>query len=78
MFDGKIKFDGETYRTNSLNKVLELIYAQTNELRGDKNRIEDSQSENPQFSTQSRGRTGTDVTPLVFETSASTDSAIWA
>ena len=31
-----------------------------------------------QASTQSRGRTGTGVTPLVFETSASTDSAIWA
>ena len=30
------------------------------------------------FSTQTRGRTGMDVTPLVFETSASTDSAIWA
>ena len=30
------------------------------------------------FRTQSRGRTGTGVTPLVFETSASTDSAIWA
>ena len=29
-------------------------------------------------STQTRGRTGMDVTPLVFETSASTDSAIWA
>ena len=28
--------------------------------------------------TQTRGRTGMDVTPLVFETSASTDSAIWA
>ena len=28
--------------------------------------------------TQSRGRTGTGVTPLVFETNASTDSAIWA
>jgi hypothetical protein len=30
------------------------------------------------FCTQTRGRTGMDVTPLVFETSASTDSAIWA
>ena len=30
------------------------------------------------YSTQTRGRTGMDVTPLVFETSASTDSAIWA
>ena len=30
------------------------------------------------FCTQTLGRTGMDVTPLVFETSASTDSAIWA
>jgi hypothetical protein len=29
-------------------------------------------------STQSRGRTGTTVKLLVFETNASTDSAIWA
>jgi hypothetical protein len=29
-------------------------------------------------STQSRGRTGTALRPQVFETSASTDSAIWA
>lgn len=29
-------------------------------------------------STQSRGRTGTALQPLVFETNASTDSAIWA
>ncbi len=32
----------------------------------------------PLTCTQTRGRTGMDVTPLVFETSASTDSAIWA
>ena len=35
MFPGKIEFDGEKYRTNSYNKVLDLIYQQTNELRGD-------------------------------------------
>ena len=32
----------------------------------------------PLSCTQSRGRTGTGVNLLVFETSASTDSAIWA
>ena len=37
MFPEKIEFDGKTYRTNSLNKVLDLIYQQTNELRGNKN-----------------------------------------
>jgi hypothetical protein len=30
------------------------------------------------FCTQGRGRTGTPVKELVFETSASTDSATWA
>ena len=34
IFDGKIEFDGKSYRTNSYNKVLDLIYVQTNELRG--------------------------------------------
>ena len=60
IFDDKIEFDGKTYRTKSYNKVLDLIYQQTNELRGNIKRKEDSQNENPQFSTQSRGRTGTD------------------
>ena len=39
--------------------------------------LENKQS-NSFCSTQTRGRTGMDITPLVFETSASTDSAIWA
>ena len=34
LFPEKIEFDGKTYRTNSYNKVLDLIYQQTNELRG--------------------------------------------
>lgn len=37
IFPEKVVFDGKTYRTNSLNKVLDLIYQQTNELRGNKN-----------------------------------------
>ena len=60
IFDGKIEFDGKSYRTDSYNKVLKLIFEQTNELRGAGKRKEDSRSENPQFSTRSRGRTGTD------------------
>ena len=34
MFPEKIEFGGKTYRTNSYNKILDLIYQQTNELRG--------------------------------------------
>ena len=37
MFPEKITFDGKSYRTNSYNSVLDLIYKQTNELRGFKN-----------------------------------------
>ena len=38
MFPEKFEFDDETYRTNSYNRVLDLIYLQTNELRGQKKR----------------------------------------
>ena len=77
MFPQKIEFDGKKYRTNEYNKVLNLIYKQTNELYGDKKEIGES------FSTFSDSvpRPGIEpgwVAPLVFETSASTDSAIWA
>lgn len=37
MFPEKIEFDGEKYRTNSYNKVLDLIYQHTNELLGREN-----------------------------------------
>ena len=36
MFPQKITYDGKSYRTNSYNSVLDLIYQQTNELRGNK------------------------------------------
>ena len=39
MFPEKITFDGKSYRTNSYNSVLDLIYKQTNKLRGFKNEI---------------------------------------
>ena len=42
MFPEKIIFDGKSYRTNSYNSVLDLIYQQTNELRGRKVKSEES------------------------------------
>ena len=47
-------------------------------IQKDKSQIFDLQILSSFLCTQTRGRTGMDVTPLVFETSASTDSAIWA
>ena len=77
MFSEKIEFDGKNYRTKNYNKVLDLIYQQTNELRGNnKKKLEEND-----FSSNSVPRPGIEpgwVAPLVFETSASTDSAIWA
>ena len=34
MFPQKIEFDGEKYRTQSYNQVLDLIFQETNKLRG--------------------------------------------
>jgi hypothetical protein len=34
MFPQKIEFDGEKYRTHSYNQVLDLIFQETNKLRG--------------------------------------------
>ena len=34
MFPQKIEFDGEKYRTPSYNQVLDLIFHETNKLRG--------------------------------------------
>ena len=60
IFDGKIEFDGKSYRTNSYNKVLDLIYQQTSELKGGKKENREADCSTPQFSTRSRDRTGTD------------------
>ena len=77
MFPEKIEFDGKNYRTKGYNKVLDLIYQQTKQLRnGTKEKLEKSSD----FSN-SVPRAGVEparIAPLVFETSASTDSAIWA
>ena len=77
IFPEKIEFDGKNYRTNGYNKVLDLIYQQTNELREPKKENEERFDSFP-ASVPRAGVEPARVTPLVFETSASTDSAIWA
>ncbi len=47
IFSGKLEFDGKIFRTDNLNTVLALIYQQTNELRGLKNKNEESFSTFP-------------------------------
>lgn len=59
IFDDKIEFDGKSYRTNNYNKVLDLIYKQTKELRGGEAQKKGVDDSTPRLSTQSRGRTGT-------------------
>ena len=77
IFPEKIEFDGKNYRTNGYNKVLDLIYKQTKKLRGLEKENEESFSTFP-ASVPRAGVEPARVAPLVFETSASTDSAIWA
>ena len=77
MFPDKIEFDGKNYRTKSYNKVLDLIYQQTNELQSPKKVLGRRFKSSPQ-SVPRAGVEPARVAPLVFETSASTDSAIWA
>ena len=77
MFPEKIEFDGIRYRTKSYNKVLDLIYQETKELRGTK-KVSGERCDSFPASVPRAGVEPARVTPLVFETSASTDSAIWA
>ena len=77
IFPEKIEFGGKNYRTDGYNKVLDLIFRETNKLQGNKNVKSGLPEENP----DSVPRPGIEpgwIAPLVFETSASTDSAIWA
>ena len=77
MFPQKIEFDGEKYRTNSYNQVLDLIYQETKQLREGNVK----KKERSDLLSNSVPRPGVEpgrIAPLVFETSASTDSAIWA
>ncbi|GEM_PF-2810425 len=56
--------------------IVIIMAQQTNELRGNNKKLEEND-----FSPNSVPRPGIEpgwVAPLVFETSASTDSAIWA
>ena len=84
MFFDKIVFDGENYRTKNYNQVLNLIFQETNKLQGhEKRESKDSLAfGEPAHQTCTKvPRAGVEparVAPLVFETSASTDSAIWA
>lgn len=47
IFSGKLEFDGKNFRTDNLNRVLDLIYQQTNELRGRENKKGESFSTFP-------------------------------
>ena len=77
IFSEKIEFDGKNYRTNGYNKVLDLIYQQTKELREPK-KVDGERFSSFPASVPRAGVEPARVAPLVFETSASTDSAIWA
>ena len=78
MFPQKLEFDGKQYRTNSINRLLDMSGLNISDLTSDKKEIGNPESESSQFCTRSRSRTGTSFTSLVFETNASTDSAIRA
>ena len=57
IFPEKVIFDGKQHRTKKLNSVLELIYNETNELRGRTKKKKGAKNSAPQFSTPSGART---------------------
>ena len=77
MFPEKIEFDGKKYRTNTYNKVLDLIFKETKKLQGKENKKVE-ESENSSTLVPRAGIEPARLAALVFETNASTNSAIWA
>ena len=54
MFPEKLSFDGKIYQTKKLNRVLDAIYQQTNELRGHKKKNETNEKSFVSLSTPNR------------------------
>ena len=59
IFDEKIEFDGEKYRTEKLNKVVELIYNETNMLRENMEQKKEAENSTSLVCAQNRTRTCT-------------------
>ena len=57
MFPEKLSFDGKIYRTKKMNRVLDAIYQQTNELRGYKKKNATNEKSFVSLSTPSGART---------------------
>ena len=77
MFPQKIVYDGESYRTTAVNKVLDLIYQQTNELRGSK-KVKEGKSCDLSSVVPGTGLEPALLSKYAPETYASTNSAIRA
>ena len=57
IFPEKVQFDGKNYRTKNMNKLVDLIYQQTSELRGNNKKKRRAEKSVLQFSAQDRSRT---------------------
>ena len=57
MFPEKIVFDGKQHQTKNMNRVLDLIYQQTSELRGHKKKNETDNFLSVSFGTPPGART---------------------
>ena len=57
MFPEKLSFDGKSYRTKKMNRVLDAIYQQTKELRGHKKKNETNEKSFVSLGTPSGART---------------------